>query len=755
MEQLGLQAILKDEDFQKGLAAYLKGVDTASKKTDEGAERMSGMSRASDAVGTALSAAAGIATGVFVAGIAAATAIIAGFVFAGKQGLETTLAWGGQLDSLGDAFGFSGEKASGFTFLANKMGLSVDEMGMGLRSLINGLQGVDERLKTGGKTLSPFEKALAKIGVSAFDSKGKLKTFDALMPELMDKFSKLPAGVNASALAMDLFGTRGGTKFLDFLRQGSQGLKDAEVRAKELGLSLSTDQVNAVEDLGFAWNEFQLGVKGVWNQIGLALLPTLKDLTSWLNKEVIPVFSKWAKDNAPAITQALKDLGQWIMTTGLPALKQLGDWFIKEGLPALIRFGDWIQKEVIPVIMQLWKFLNNPPNTSELSSGFANIMKVIDPVLKLLSKFWTDIQPKLTKAWANIQKITKQAWDFIWLKVIKPAVEAIQAFIDKHGDQIVRILDGVWKEIQGAIKVAWALISGTLKIALDILGGDFEAAGEDWQTAMSDIWDGIQDIFSGAWEAIQGIIVIALRDLIQYIQGQANNVINAITKPFTDAKNAVANIDWGAIGTSLVNAITSTLGSSATNILNAITKPFTDAKNFILGIDWAGAAYNIASAMYNQIIAWADSIRDAVKDGFVNAYNWLRDNVSTLANKAWDIMNNIYETVIGWADYIFHAIYDPFSNAIDLIKQLLGIASPSKLMRQIGEQMTQGLMQGFNPQLAASMAYAVQPVYGGGGVSHSYSSSTITHNTFNLSVNSAHSVGNVVRDFGVMRSLVR
>src|SRR3990170_8110242 len=195
-EQIGLEAVLKDSDFQRGLAAYLRGVDQASGKTREGAAGMSVMERASQAVGSAFSSLGShfvITAGDIVGAVERiGRAVVDGL----KTPLRTTADWAGQLDKLGDQFGLSGEQASGWAFLMNRVGISVDEGAQGLNFFTRGLNETIKILKDGKTELTPFGQALSKLGVSAFDARGKLKTFDQVMPEILDRFQKLPAGVN-------------------------------------------------------------------------------------------------------------------------------------------------------------------------------------------------------------------------------------------------------------------------------------------------------------------------------------------------------------------------------------------------------------------------------------------------------------------------------------------------------------------------------------------------------------------------------
>lgn len=591
LEKIGLQAVLEDENFQAGLKRYLEGEGKMISST----EQTSGL----------LSSLGSIAGGVLVAGIAAATVALSSFFLIGKQGIETSLKWGQQLDSLGDQFGFTGEKASGFTFLANKMGLSVDEMGIGLRSLINGLSGVTDRIKTGGKTLSPFEKALVKIGVSAFDSKGKLKTFDALLPELMDKFSKLPAGVNASALAMDLFGTRGGTKFLDFLRQGSKGLADAQKQAEEFGLVVSTKDVNALEEFGFEMNTLKLGIDGVWNQIGIALLPTVKELAGFITTEVIPIFSKWAKENAPKITAALKQLGDWIKTKAIPALKDLWKYLNDKIFP--------IFNDVVTIIRKIWE-------GKDVSKDITALAKKIGDELK---KQWPKIEAVLSQ-WA------KDFWD--WLFASNGVISQINSNMGKLADKIKEwsespstkqsfqdigkqvgqsIVDGVKGQVQSDVSgssIVNSLISGIKRgfdivtvpndIGANMVGGIANAiaaqiGGQAFADKITPAMIATLKVAIGAINPAANLIVTIGNFVSQLRDAMASEVV---TSSWNNLRDALGYIITTAIGNIRNYALWAySIYQSARNLVQDIANQFI---NFV-GV-MADALYNlVTNAIYD------------------------------------------------------------------------------------------------------------------------------------------------------------
>lgn len=201
---------------------------------------------------------------------------VAAVVHGLKEAMDATMKWGAQIDTLGDMFGMSGQEASAWSVAMQHVGVSVQEGAFQLNYFTRMLNETGKAMAEGKGATTPFGESLDKLGVSAQDSSGKLKTFDQLMPEIMDAFKELPAGIEATAIAMDLFGARGGSKFLDFLRMGSAGLEDADAKAKAFGLSLNTLDSNRVEELGFKVNDLGMRFEGLKVNIGLGLIGPLE-----------------------------------------------------------------------------------------------------------------------------------------------------------------------------------------------------------------------------------------------------------------------------------------------------------------------------------------------------------------------------------------------------------------------------------------------------------------------------------------------
>lgn len=139
---------------------------------------------------------------------------------------------------------------------------------------------------------SEAAKSFHSLGISATDSSGKLKSPEELLLLLSDGFKKLPSGVEKSALAMQFFG-RTGSKMVQFLNNGREGLGALGQEAESLGIIMNDSAIEAGAAFNDSLDSLLATMKGVMNAIGSGLIPVLQnialDLREWIkaNRELI------------------------------------------------------------------------------------------------------------------------------------------------------------------------------------------------------------------------------------------------------------------------------------------------------------------------------------------------------------------------------------------------------------------------------------------------------------------------------------
>lgn len=410
LQQIGLEAVLRDENFRKGMTNYLSGVDKMTSSTEHGA----------NAITAAFARIGNVAQGALTV-IGVATAAFGALTAASAKGLQEASAWGETLDDLGNRFGLSGQDAAKWAAAFNHVGLSVEEGAFGLNTLTRGLQDTAAAMRDPKAKPSEFALALKQLGVRAVDAKGKLKTFDKVLPEIMDGFNKLPPSIAKTNLAMQIFGVRGGSKFLEFLDQGNEGLKDAERLVKQYGLALDRAQVEALDDFGKTLNDINLAFKGMWTQIGLKVLPYVQQFATYIQTNVLPAINKFAQDALPkliamfdsiaarfqlfvaafqrgGISGVFDELGRQLgnafkgfdLTTALrgiiPQLQTVWNQISPELAKWGARFWGWLVNDVVPNVgAQLGKVATA---MRDWLSNEANTRPIWDAIKSWTGKFW-------------------------------------------------------------------------------------------------------------------------------------------------------------------------------------------------------------------------------------------------------------------------------------------------------------------------------------------------------------------------------
>jgi TP901 family phage tail tape measure protein len=180
------------------------------------------------------------------AGIAGLTALAKGSIDAADN-----------LNDLRQRTGVSVENLSKFGAAAEDAGSSIDEVAKSMGRLSKGI--VDPASKT--------NEALKSIGINSRDAAGKVRSMDAVMLDIADKFSKMEDGALKSSIAQDIFG-RSGANLIPMLNGGREALSQYQA-------TISGDMASAADQFNDSLNAIARTLAGPFNQAVTALLPTL------------------------------------------------------------------------------------------------------------------------------------------------------------------------------------------------------------------------------------------------------------------------------------------------------------------------------------------------------------------------------------------------------------------------------------------------------------------------------------------------
>lgn len=199
----------------------------------------------------------------------------AGLLAVGVAAADTATSLGREVMKLQRYTGLTAEEASKLAFAAKMSGVPVDSLATGLGKL--------------SKAMEANSPAFDKLGVSARDSNGKLRTMGDVLPDLAEKFKSMPNGPEKTATALQLFG-RAGMDLMPFLNKGREGIKQLSDEAEKMGLVLSQDNIGAIKDHIASQRELNAAFDGVKTQIGLSMIPVLDTMTDAFKNIPGPVY---------------------------------------------------------------------------------------------------------------------------------------------------------------------------------------------------------------------------------------------------------------------------------------------------------------------------------------------------------------------------------------------------------------------------------------------------------------------------------
>lgn len=192
-----------------------------------------------------------------------------------------------------------------------ELGYAAEQTGTDMTTLEAGLRRMQKLLAAAAQGSSSAATALAQLGLTLAD-------VQHLSPEgqfklVADRLARVQDATHRAALAMAIFG-RAGTQLLPLFHDGAQGIEELQQQARELGLTISTEDAAAAEALGDQLATLWTVVKRGVFAIGSALEPLLSQLADTLTR-VATTASAWIAENRGMVVSALK-LGAVALAAG-------------------------------------------------------------------------------------------------------------------------------------------------------------------------------------------------------------------------------------------------------------------------------------------------------------------------------------------------------------------------------------------------------------------------------------------------------
>jgi len=173
-----------------------------------------------------------------------------------------------QLQSLRHAASLGGLEATQLDKAVQKLAINIADMSRGV-----------------GLAKDVFEKH----NISVKNADGSLRTVMEVMADVADVTAGMTNATEKADLAYKLFGARG-AKMINMLNGGSDAMHEAMLEAEKLGLVMSEETVNGVEDANDAITRLSSFLKSTFHQVVAKLAPAIQLITDnireWIEMKV-------------------------------------------------------------------------------------------------------------------------------------------------------------------------------------------------------------------------------------------------------------------------------------------------------------------------------------------------------------------------------------------------------------------------------------------------------------------------------------
>lgn len=380
--------------------------------------------------------------------------------------------------------GISKQAYQEWGYVLSQNGMDIGKLETGMKSLVSAMDGA------AAGTQSQIDKFTA-LGVSIYDTNGKLKSQEQMMNESLYALANMENGTEKARLATELFG-RAGVEMMPMLNQGAESMSELTQRAHDLGLVVSDEAVDAGVKLGDTMDDVKQSIGMLGTNIGAALMPAVQSFVDLIIA------------NLPTIHSMVSQLGPilvGLMQSLLPSVMSLAESILPlvfSLISALMPPLQTILETVLPVIINLLNTLL-PPLIEVVQQLLPPLLNLLIPILDLLGPIIELFTPILDLVVAILTPLSHLITNLLTplISVISKVIQIALIPLQARFTALSGVLSGTFNAAVSLVLNAVSTIKGVFSGLIQFIKGVFTG---NWKAA----WNGIKGIFSSIWQGISG-----------------------------------------------------------------------------------------------------------------------------------------------------------------------------------------------------------------------------------------------------------
>lgn len=309
------------------------------------------------------------------------------------------------------------------------------------------------------------------------------------------------------------------------------------------------------------------------------------------------------------------------------------------------------------------------------------------------------VQGPMRDAFSGVDEVIGKFAD-VFNDNLKPAADAadsvfsaissgVTTFSDNVNDLVlpaIETLSSAFNDFFGAIEYAQPLLT----FIADLIGTALAAAISTAIKVFSAIVEVIAFVITGfqqLYEDISGFVM----GVVQFFTADLPNAITALVQWFAQLPGNIA-----AFLSMVIAFVTSWVANMVANAVSAGSQFVSGIAGFLSALpgnvaSWLAGVISTVIGWVSQFASNATSAATQFASNLINGLSAIPGQVTSIGSQ---IIQGMVNGVTGAADELISAVKGAVDDAIGAAKNLLGIKSPSRVFRQIGQYTMQGAALG-------------------------------------------------------------
>lgn len=309
------------------------------------------------------------------------------------------------------------------------------------------------------------------------------------------------------------------------------------------------------------------------------------------------------------------------------------------------------------------------------------------------------VQGPMRDAFAGVDKVVGKL-ESVFNDNLKPAADAadsvfsaissgVKTFGDNVNDLVLPAIDQLspaFNDFFGAIQTAQPL----LEFIANIIGVGLAAAisvGIQLFAAITEVVAFVITGFSQLYEDISGFVT----GVVQFFTVDLPNAIDALVQWFAQLPGNIA-----AFLSTVIANVAAWVAGMASNAVSAGSRFISGIAGFISALPGNIASW--LSGVISAVVGWASQFASNATSAASQFASNIIDGLASIPGQVTsigsDIIRGMVNGVTSAADRLIDSVKGAVGDAIDAAKNLLGIHSPSRVFRKIGQYTMQGAALG-------------------------------------------------------------